>query len=95
MHTEITHKVPGGKLLRMSLEYDTTVLLRAKICGDFFIHPEETIMDMERVLLSLPVESEMERIKELLDRAVNHHHAQLIGVDTKTIAELIHGAIYQ
>jgi hypothetical protein len=95
MHAEITHKIPNGKLVRLSLDYDTTILIHAKICGDFFIHPEETVMDMENILLALPVESEAERIQMLLDRVVNKHHAQLIGVDTKTIASLIHEAIYQ
>ncbi len=95
MHTEITHKIPNGKLVRISLDYDTATLQKAKICGDFFIHPEETIEEMEFVLHHLPVEAGEQRIKDLLDRVVLTKKAQLIGVDTLSLAKLIHEAIYQ
>lgn len=95
MHAEITHKIPHGKLVRISLDYDTTILHDIKICGDFFIHPEETIEEMERALYHLPVEAAETRIQQLLDRAVQTKNAQLIGVDTQTVAKLIHEVIYQ
>ena len=95
MHVEITHKIPQGKLVRISLDFDTTILQNIKICGDFFIHPEETIEEMERALYHLPVETAETRIQQLLDRAVHTKNAQLIGVDTQNIAKLIHEAIYQ
>jgi lipoate-protein ligase A len=95
MHTEITHKIPHGKLVRISLDYDTTILQDIKICGDFFIHPEETVEEMERALFHLPVEATESRIKGLLDRAVHQKNAQLIGVDTQSVAKLIHEAIWQ
>ncbi len=95
MHTEITHKIPQGKLVRISLDFDTTILQNIKICGDFFIHPEETIEEMERALYHLPVESTEERIKHLLDHAVHAKNAQLIGIDTQSVARLIHEAILQ
>lgn len=95
MHTEITHKIPQGKLVRISLDFDTATLQHIKICGDFFVHPEETIEEMERVLLHLPVEAGEGRIQELLDHVVAHRGAQLIGIDTQTVAKLIHEAIYQ
>ncbi len=95
MHAEITHKIPQGKLVRISLEFDTTILHDIKICGDFFIHPEETVVEMERALFHLPVEATETRIKSLLDRAVETKNAQLIGVDTASVAKLIHEAIWQ
>lgn len=95
MHAEITHKIPQGKLVRISLDFDTTILQNIKICGDFFIHPEETIEEMENALYHLPVEAAEARIKHLLDVAVEKKHAQLIGVDTQSVARLIHEAIYQ
>ena len=93
MRTEITHKVPNGKLLRISLEYDTTTLLSAKICGDFFCHPEETIEAMEKALYHLPVEAKPERVKHLLDHVTTEKKAQLVGFDTETLSKLICEAI--
>ena len=81
--------------MRISLEYDTTILHDIKICGDFFIHPEETVEEMERALYHLPVEATEARIKHLLDHAVHQKNAQLIGVDTASVAKLIHEAIWQ
>ncbi|MEK6821258.1 MAG: hypothetical protein AABY11_02570, partial [archaeon] len=89
MHAEITHKIPQGKMVRLSLEYDTATLQEATICGDFFVHPEETIHAMEEALVNLPVESVPARVKELLDRVVQKHHAELIGIDTETLSKLI------
>ena len=93
MHAEIIHKIPNGKLVRLFLDFDTTHLLSIKICGDFFIHPEETVLDMERALTHLPIECGSARAKRLLDRAVEGTHAQLIGLDTLTLSTLICGAI--
>ena len=82
-------------MVRLSLEFDTTILQGAKIYGDFFIHPEETIEELEQALFRLPVEATEERIKHLLDQAVHQKNAQLIGIDTQTVAKLIHEAINQ
>ncbi len=95
MQKEIIHKIPNGKLVRISLEYDTTILQKIKICGDFFVHPEETIEEMEKVLRHLPVEAGEIRIKQKLDEVAHSKNAQLIGIDTQTVASLIHEAIYQ
>ena len=95
MQTSIIHKVPKGKLLRMELEYDTATLRSAKICGDFFIHPEETVVEWEKTLQRIPVEAKPERIKQKLDSVVEKNNSKLLGVDTGTIAKLIHEAIRQ
>lgn len=95
MHAEITHKIPNGKLVRISLEYDTATLQHIRICGDFFIHPEETIDEMERSLHALPVEATIERIQHLLDQSVETKKAQLIGIDTLSVATIIHEVIHQ
>lgn len=95
MRAEITHKVPNGKMLRMTLEYDTATLQEARICGDFFVHPEETIVAMEEALVNLPVESVPSRVQEILDRVVQKNEAELIGIDTETLSKLIHEAIHQ
>ncbi|MDP2666048.1 MAG: hypothetical protein Q8P05_00925 [Candidatus Diapherotrites archaeon] len=95
MRADITHKIPQGKMVRLTLEYDTTILHSAQICGDFFVHPEETIAAMEQALVKIPVESTRERVQHILDGVVERHHAQLIGVDTPTLSQLICEAINQ
>jgi lipoate---protein ligase len=44
------HKVPGGKLLRIELELEGSVVARAEVRGDFFAHPEEAFEAAEQAL---------------------------------------------
>ena len=46
-----SRKIPGGKMVKVSVEYGY-VLENVKITGDFFLHPEESIEDIERAVLS-------------------------------------------
>ncbi len=95
MHTDVMYKIPGGKLVRLSLDFDTTHITRARIYGDFFIHPEETIHDMELCLTNLAVETTAERIEALLQNVVEQHQAELIGIDTLNLSKRIREAIRQ
>jgi len=37
----LDQKIPGGKLLRIEVEVESGIVLRALVRGDFFAHPEE------------------------------------------------------
>jgi len=50
MATHLDYKVPNGKLIRLCAELDGNELRSVKITGDFFLHPEEKIADLERSL---------------------------------------------
>lgn len=41
------YKVPGGKLLAAETEVQDGRLSRVKVTGDFFMHPETAIEDLE------------------------------------------------
>jgi len=47
-------KVPGGKLLAAETEVEDGRLVRVKITGDFFMHPEEAIEGLENALTGIP-----------------------------------------
>jgi len=44
----VERKVPGGKLLRLRLDDDGV-----RLTGDFFLHPEDAIADLEALLTRL------------------------------------------
>ena len=46
-------KIPGGKLLRVEVEAEAGVVLRAVVRGDFFAHPEEAFEEAEASLSGL------------------------------------------
>ncbi|MBS7657259.1 hypothetical protein KEJ33_04980 [Candidatus Bathyarchaeota archaeon] len=43
-------KVEGGKLIKVQLEIEDKKIKKVKITGDFFLHPEELIDDMEKAV---------------------------------------------
>jgi hypothetical protein len=48
-------KPAGAKLLRLDLEWDGVLVVRASIRGDFFAHPEEGFDEAEAALAGVPV----------------------------------------
>lgn len=44
-------KVTNGKLIKVIGEFDNGELKAVKVCGDFFVHPEESIILLESELL--------------------------------------------
>jgi hypothetical protein len=54
-------KVQGGKLIRVECDIHerSNVVMRLIITGDFFLHPEEAIEELESSLLMLRAEPEI------------------------------------
>jgi hypothetical protein len=50
-----TGKPAGGKLLRLTLDWQDGLIVRAAIRGDFFAHPEEGFDEAEAALSGAPV----------------------------------------
>lgn len=48
-------KPAGGKLLRLTLDWQDGLIVRASIRGDFFAHPEEGFDEAEAALVGTPV----------------------------------------
>ena len=45
-----TLKVPNGKMLKVSVEFEGKRIEKVVIKGDFFIHPEESLDNLEMAL---------------------------------------------
>ena len=81
------YKIPGGKLLAAELDVEDDTLVHVKISGDFFMHPEQAIYDLESVLNSRHVGA----ISETVHRFFNENEVTLFGVspgDFVTVLEL-------
>ena len=48
---EANYKVPGGKLVKVKLDVSSGKINQVRILGDFFLHPEETILTIEDSLI--------------------------------------------
>jgi len=77
--TEATRKVEGGKLVRVQVEDGVRVL------GDFFMHPEEEIEALERVVEE-DIDADAEGLTEAVEGFLSEEDIELLGVE-RDIAE--------
>jgi len=77
------YKVKGGKLIKVTLEVEGDVIKSAKIHGDFFLYPEDTIELIEQALKDVRLNSDFEQI---IAEAVKKSGAQLLGFSVEDIA---------
>lgn len=80
------HKVKGGKLLRCAIELDNNIIVHARITGDFFMHPEESISELENILKGTELDKEI--LKEKITRFYNSD-VRIIGAGIDDFVALL------
>jgi lipoate---protein ligase len=85
------YKVPGGKLLRVELEIESGVVLRALVRGDFFAHPEEAFEAAESEFVGLPAD----RIAEAALSLFSRPPLRIFGAAPEDIANALAGAAHE
>ena len=81
------YKVPGGKLLKVTVEHEEGRIISARVNGDFFAHPEDSIEKLEQTL-------EGARLEDVADVVASSlSGAELYGVDTESITKTLLEAI--
>lgn len=58
-----------------------------RITGDFFLHPEDLIEEMERVLIGLPIEEG--EISNTIEELIEKRNGAMVGVAPADIARCI------
>jgi len=86
-------KVAGGKLVRLELEHDGSRILRAKITGDFFLHPEDALGEMENSLAGLKINCAESEFASAIAKAAESKSAELVGFSPEILASLVVKAI--
>ena len=84
-----TLKVPGGKLLKAEVNYEGELIRSAKVCGDFFMHPETAINDLEKALCDIPVED----LENNVNRFFQVNSVTLFGVDAGDFVKVVRLAL--
>jgi lipoate---protein ligase len=87
MKSQSVYKVPRGKLLKISLEYDdkNNVIQDIRITGDFFAYPEEAIEWMEKKINGTVIERE--QLLRNIESIISAHHIQFIGLDAEGLVQ--------
>ncbi len=83
----VEFKVPGGKLIAAEAEAEGGRIVRVKITGDFFMHPEETIEELEGSLTGVAVTEGS--LKEAVNGFFGGRSIELIGVSPEDFVHVI------
>ena len=81
------YKVPGGKLLKISLESDHDQIKSIQIMGDFFLHPEESITELEERLRGAKLSEGI--LIEIIEKFLSKPDVVLLGATSNDIAKAI------
>jgi len=60
-----------------------------RLTGDFFLHPEEALEEIERTLAGLGTKEEEKVIKEKIDALIRSKNIQMVGFSSEDIARLL------
>src|SRR6266540_4440731 len=72
------YKAPGGKMLRIRIREKDGRIESAKISGDFFLIPEESLSKLEKMLEDARLDER--ELKLLVDRFFRGTRAQSLGI---------------
>jgi lipoate---protein ligase len=81
------YKAPGGKLIRIRLTEADGRIQSAKISGDFFLIPEDSLSKLEKMLEDVRLDES--ELKLLVDRFFRGTGAQGLGVTPEDFVKAI------
>ena len=84
---EANYKVPSGKLIKVKLNISSEKIAQVRILGDFFLHPEETILTIEESLIGNNADENS--IERTIERILNESDAILIGATAADFSKTI------
>ncbi len=82
---EASRKISGGKTVKLRLDEETG---RVTIHGDFFLHPEESIHDLEGFLSSIPPSIEEKEVSARISGFFKQFGVQPVGFSAGDLASL-------
>ena len=88
-----TFKVPGGKLLKILLDSKGNKIESLQIMGDFFLHPESAIVEIEQSLIGSEIVEET--LTDIIQNYLNNNDTILIGASPNDVAKAIMMAFAQ
>tara|TARA_B100001013_G_C24226141_1_gene291250 strand:+ start:156 stop:437 length:282 start_codon:yes stop_codon:yes gene_type:complete len=83
------NKIKGGKLIRIKCEIKEDILNKIKFSGDFFLHPEEKLNELEELLQGM-------KINEINTNIINFfrkNNVILLGIKEDDFANIFESAI--
>ncbi len=98
MEYTATTKVSGGKLLRVKVETEGSepkmVITSVSLTGDFFMHPEDGVTELEKCLVGRSAGTEVREYVSKLNDVIHSNEYELIGFSASDIAQTLHDALH-
>ncbi len=85
MKQDIDYKVPNGKMVRLEVEIDNDIIKSIKIAGDFFVHPETAITQIENLLTGKSIDD----VNNIVNRFIDENHIKLIGFNASDLTKAL------
>jgi len=82
-----SRKVPGGKLVRIKLTFSDKIE-SAQITGDFFLHPEDSLLKIEEAIKGNPVSISESDLESKIQTSINQNQVQLVGFTIHDLAQI-------
>ena len=89
-----TTKVAGGKLLRVKCDVEGDLLTAVSLTGDFFMHPEDGVSELEKALIGMPAHAEVREFVSKLNDVIHANSYELIGFSASDIAQTLWSALH-
>lgn len=87
MQSQAVYKIPQGKLLKISLEYDEkkNTITDVRVMGDFFAYPEEAVEVLEKKLIHTVLERKP--LVNIIRTIIKEHNIEFIGLDAEGLTQ--------
>ena len=93
-HSSQKVKVKEGKIVKVEVEVEVDdIIKKLRITGDFFLHPEEVLDDIEKSIVGLKKDVSFDTIVLKIQNIVKDHNTQMIGISPESIAEVLKEAL--
>ncbi len=89
MQGHAAEKIKGGKLVRVTVDYEPHAIRKVLITGDFFLHPEDTLELIEQSFTNLPLALSEEDLVARVQQIVNEKEIIMVGITSEAIAKLV------
>lgn len=81
------YKVPQGKMLRVTLDFDEKIN-SVRLTGDFFIYPEEENESIEKSVSGM--EFDRAKLIAVIENTIKNRKIELFGLNAEAIVEGIY-----
>lgn len=81
------YKVPNGKLIKIMCEFESEKIIKVQITGDFFIHPEESIDDLELALKDRKYSRKT--VSDIVSKFFSTDELVAFGINPKAVVDAI------